>query len=688
MTAASRYCRWVVALLLTSSVFLFTRPSSAADSPGQFAVLIGIDGYQHAPELSAAVNGTMGLSRVLTRYGGYRSAGVLQLVDAAADPALHPTRANLLDELPIWLSKVGANDRLLISFAGHAFRDSQGETYLAARDTDPADLASTGVKVSWLKEQLVACPAQTKLLVLETLQSDATGSGDTPGISAAEAAQPMSNVPGLIVLAASSASQLSLVDTDRRQSLLMYWIGEGLKGHADADADGQLTADELAAYVQRQVAAESHQRFDARQQPQRLGLPADEDHPAVICRVRPQSLKRVLVDLAEYFAVQMEINRQPRVGVLEFLTDTGTREVLGADFGVLGRYCGGELQQQLLTRGTGRFDVADRRRLDQALKETKFKIEDIGSESALRDLGQRAGRLPVVALGTLIARDGRTVTLRCQLLRTDDSGLVAQTTVRADLNDSEWAMLGRSVNVEPTDYDAPTDHVAPTQTQVADISRIEQRSENSHPLADPAFPLRVRIMVGNQERKGVFRDGEMRVPLNIGEVYRIQVENGRDHGVFMRLLVDGLNTLPELTLSKGVKVEAAPRTQATAAQPVNLAEARAWRLGPPTSGQSARVYSVNGFFSKVGDDANYNAFRVVDARDSQAARIGFADQAGLITAAFYQPVPKPKRTGERGLGTELGDEYQTRTEMYKGDEMPGPLLAVIHIRYVKPGTEY
>jgi hypothetical protein len=95
------------------------------------------------------------------------------------------------------------------------------------------------------------------------------------------------------------------------------------------------------------------------------------------------------------------------------------------------------------------------------------------------------------------------------------------------------------------------------------------------------------------------------------------------------------------------------------------------------------VYSVNGFFSQVGDNAKYNEFRVVDAQDSQAARIGFADQAGLITAAFYQPVPKTTQTGERSLGTALGDEYQTQTEMYKGNEIPGPLLAVIHIRYVK-----
>jgi len=292
-----------------------------------------------------------------------------------------------------------------------------------------------------------------------------------------------------------------------------------------------------------------------------------------------------------------------------------------------------------------------------------------------------------VAVGTLAKRDGRTVTLRCQLLRTDDSGLVAQTTVRAELNDSEWAMLGRSVNVEPTDYAAPADPASPIPTQVARISQIDHRSQTTHPLADPQFPLRVRIMVGNQERKGVFRDGQLLVPLKTGEVYRIQIENGNDHGVYLRLLVDGLNTLPERMWSKGVEVEAAPQRELAGAQPVNLAEARAWWLDAREAGQTAAVYSVNGFFSQVGQNAKYNEFRVVDVQDSQAVRMGFADQAGLITAAFYQPIPKTAQTGERGLGTALGEEYSTQTEMYTGDTLPGPLLAVVHIRYVKAGTE-
>jgi hypothetical protein len=165
------------------------------------------------------------------------------------------------------------NDRVLIAFAGHAFGHDDGELYLAAQDTESRRSGRHGRgKVSWLKEQLAACPAQTKLLLLDTRDPTPKAPPSATGISAAEAAQPLNNVPGLIVLAASSAGQASLVCTDRQQSLLMFWTGEGLKGHADSDSDGQITADELATYVQRQVAAEAQQRFDAQQRPSAAGI--------------------------------------------------------------------------------------------------------------------------------------------------------------------------------------------------------------------------------------------------------------------------------------------------------------------------------------------------------------------------------------------------------------------------------
>src|SRR5690606_1568813 len=134
-------CRFRASLLprvlLAGLAFLAEPTLLAAETPGQFAVLIGVERSQHVPESAGAVHDTLQLSQTLRRYGGYRSADILSLIDAAVDPLQHPTHANLLAELPRCLSKAGEQDRLIISFMGHAFRDDQGEVYLAGSDTDP-----------------------------------------------------------------------------------------------------------------------------------------------------------------------------------------------------------------------------------------------------------------------------------------------------------------------------------------------------------------------------------------------------------------------------------------------------------------------------------------------------------------------------------------------------------------------
>ena len=43
-------------------------------------------------------------------------------------------------------------------------------------------------------------------------------------------------------------------------------------------------------------------------------------------------------------------------------------------------------------------------------------------------------------------------------------------------------------------------------------------------MQDPNFPYRIKMMIGGQERKGVFRGNDYFVPVRKGEVYEIWVE--------------------------------------------------------------------------------------------------------------------------------------------------------------------
>ena len=68
---------------------------------------------------------------------------MLAITDDAESPQLRPTRANLIAEIPRWLSQIGRDDRLIVYFSGHGCRGPAGKLYLAPIDVDPADVDST-----------------------------------------------------------------------------------------------------------------------------------------------------------------------------------------------------------------------------------------------------------------------------------------------------------------------------------------------------------------------------------------------------------------------------------------------------------------------------------------------------------------------------------------------------------------
>jgi len=403
------------------------------------------------------------------------------------------------------------------------------------------------------------------------------------------------------------------------------------------------------------------------QTPVRIVRTGTPDVPAV-AKLRPLTLRQILTDMAEQLANALEERKLSKGGVREFTNDTKLGELLGADFGLLGRYCAEELERRLAEQGEGKFSVVDRRRRQTALKEQNFKLADVGSGDALRELSQKAGGLPIIALGTLRNRAGRNVNVLCKLVQTESDETAGYAGGAAVLNESEWAMLGRSVTLDPKDYkpqpSGPGRTQQPLEAQL--IKTMDQKAGGAHPLLDPSFAYPIKIMIGGQERKGVARGNDYFVPVRRGEVYEIWVENRSGKTVLMRLLVDGLNTLPERETTKGVL------TYVTGKR-VNLDEARHWELDPAYS----TLYAVRGFVTEVGVEGKLREFLVVDADESLAARQKFTDQVGLITAAFYAPA-----AGSRGVGTGLGQQRSEEILKAQEGQRCGNLLAVVNIRYV------
>jgi len=426
-----------------------------SDQPRRWAVLIGVERYRLANPLRHTVNDVRQIAETLRTRGGFERDCIIEVTDKGLSPRFQPLRASLLAELPKWLQLVSPKDEILVYFSGHGVRDKAGRLYLAPIDCDPQNPATTGVDVEWLREQIAACPASFKLLVLDACHAGSEkGTDDNQAVTAKEIGDHFEDLDKVLTLASSSANELSQIWEDKQQSLFSYWLNQGLRGHADRDGNGAVDVDELYSFVSRSVKQTAARHFPRGQNPRRI-VRAGIDGVPVVVQLQPQSLKQVLGDIAEQLAVAIEEHSIGRVGVLEFTNDTRLGELLGADFGLLGRYCSEEFERRLMDAGSGRFNVIDRRRLQTALREQRFTVDDLGSPAALRAPASKSGGLPVIATGTLRNRAGRVVTLQCKLVRTESDDLAGAAGGAAALSEAEWAMLGRSVGVRPEDRPPP-----------------------------------------------------------------------------------------------------------------------------------------------------------------------------------------------------------------------------------------
>jgi len=103
-----------------------------------------------------------------------------------------------------------------------------------------------------------------------------------------------------------------------------------------------------------------------------------------------------------------------------------------------------------MEQGAGEFAVTDGQSLQKALAQNNFGLDDLASPRAARAALKTMQGLPALASGTLRTRVvGRVVNLQCRLLQTGSEVLAGSGRGSALLNESEWAMLGKSAALSP-----------------------------------------------------------------------------------------------------------------------------------------------------------------------------------------------------------------------------------------------
>jgi Caspase domain len=215
-----------------------------------WALVVGIDRYERAPRLNYAVADARAVAAALPGLG---FSDVRMLLDEQA------TRAAIERVVYVDLKEhMGQNDRLFVFFAGHgvtvALPRGGEEGYLVPVDGDPDRPEITAIPMDEVRKIGRRVPAKHIFFAIDSCFSgfaatrDAAGGGDADLLSALDE-------PVVQVLTAGRKGQKA-VETEGH-GLFTRRLLDGLRGLADRDQRGFVTATQLAAWLTPRVTRDS-----------------------------------------------------------------------------------------------------------------------------------------------------------------------------------------------------------------------------------------------------------------------------------------------------------------------------------------------------------------------------------------------------------------------------------------------
>jgi peptidoglycan/xylan/chitin deacetylase (PgdA/CDA1 family)/uncharacterized caspase-like protein len=229
-------------------------PSLYHDS---WAVLIGIDDYQKWPKLHYAVNDANGVKDVLLQKYHFKPDHVITLLNEQA------TREKILSALGDTMSNpknVLKDDRVFVFFAGHGatrrLPSGRDLGYIIPVDADEENFQGQSISMTNFQDISESIPAKHVFFIMDSCYSGlAITRGQAPNNYIREVARRSARQ----MLTAGGANEEVADNGPNGHSVFTWTILQGLEGRADLNADGYITAAELAAYVGPSVSGLSHQ---------------------------------------------------------------------------------------------------------------------------------------------------------------------------------------------------------------------------------------------------------------------------------------------------------------------------------------------------------------------------------------------------------------------------------------------
>ena len=221
------------------------RPSD----PLRWAVLIGNQEHEDVlvSKLSYPLADVQQLRKALKRHR-VPDEQVLMLTDE--------NLVRLQQAIPAFLGRLVPESKLLVYYVGHAYQEPAGAAYLAPKNFSLQQMASTGLPLQWLVDQLEDCQAGEKVLILDTCHAG-EGKDLQTQPSSAEIVQTLKAPPGraplrtVTVVASCRAGQRDMALADQQQGLFGWALAQAYAGHGDKNRDSVLEPTELLAYLQK-----------------------------------------------------------------------------------------------------------------------------------------------------------------------------------------------------------------------------------------------------------------------------------------------------------------------------------------------------------------------------------------------------------------------------------------------------
>ena len=228
-----------------------------ANYSNTWALIIGIDSYEHSGNLEFATNDANGLSEVLTKKFGFPKENISLLLNEKATAAA--VRKTFLS----YSKKVKPNDRLLVFFAGHGHTlpGRRGEVGFLVPHDGKADEPDSLIRWDELTRNADLIPAKHIFFIMDACYGGlAINRGNAFG--SMRFAKDMLQRYARQVLTAGKADEVVTDGSGVRpgHSIFTAHLLNGLEGNA-ATEDGIITASGVMGYVYEKVGTDqySHQ---------------------------------------------------------------------------------------------------------------------------------------------------------------------------------------------------------------------------------------------------------------------------------------------------------------------------------------------------------------------------------------------------------------------------------------------